>query len=295
MGAICNTSTIVVNNEMLLNSRPATCRDNYIKKYDSVYDSYFKEFENSHNLLKYIELTEFLALFSVLKLKSLNNTNALKSEMLMENLDRLDFLSFIDCKILNHHLVYRMKETDSSQIFTDYLSKLYEITGKGLISFASEIKKKGKGKMKDKKVKNYFLLVLAILYCNSDDLTKLEIFFYSFADVNNEIKLNLNLHAFLFVLFLISSFGGLYGIYETRKTYPRKVPLVTPDDYSRALGIYDASDMMEVSSVYLNKLFGDLNGKLNYTQFLEKVKLQDLDWIFSSSGIRNALENKDKV
>lgn len=291
MGGLCNTSSVNSSHEIAMSPE---FRKNLLKKFKSSQDSYYDSFNKNHNLLKYIQLTEYSVLFTNFNFKNNNQLSSgdLKKNLFLEALDRFDFVTFLNTKIINHHLTYTMKHDESSQIFLDFLSKLYDIVGKGLISYASVHNKKGGEKIKDKGIKKYLLLAIGILFCEAEDSTKVDIFFHTFSNESNELELNLFLKQFLYVQCLIASFGGIWCIHDVAKVYPKAVSNVSEQDYMKALELYEVADIVEVTDKYVEKLFSGKD-RLSYDQFIDRIFSQGHDWIFSGSGIRNTLENKE--
>jgi hypothetical protein len=293
MGGLCNMSSVNQNNEIIVNTY---VRRDLIKRRKSMQDGYYDTFNRNNNLLKYIQLTEYAVLFTNFKFQNDNTTDCVdqKQNIFLENLDRFDYVGFLNTKIINHHLLKSFKQSETVQIFLDFLTKLYDIIGKGLISYASMNNKKGGEKMKDKSIKKYFLLAVGILFCHTDDGTKLDIFYHTFSNESNELVLNLHLKQFLFVQCLIASFGGMWCIHDVAKIYPKAVPNVKEEDYLKALELYEVSDIVEITDKYAINLFNETSGKLTYEEFMERITNQGHDWIFSGAGIRNTLENKEE-
>jgi hypothetical protein len=292
MGNVCNYLPINKNDEVTME------RDLYVdvklKRYKSSNDYYYEAFEKKHNLLNYIQLSEYSILFCNFNFDNKNKELLQKQRMFTEDLEKSEFLSFFKTKIINNHLIYSLKEdNDSKQIFIDFLGKLYDIIGKGLLSYIRVNNKKGEVQIKDKKQKKYFLVALGILFCQSDNTTKIDYLFEAFSNDLNKIEASSHFQIFLYVFFLIASFAGISIIHEISKIYPKAIQTFNEEDYLKTLEIYQVQDIIEIKDQFVKNFFG-ASESLTYFEYRDKLINDGYDWVLTASGIRATLEKKTK-
>jgi hypothetical protein len=289
MGALCNTGSNNANIEINLVEE---YKDVVLKRYKSSNDSYYDIFEKQHNLLKYIRLCEYSILFNSFNFDPHKTGEILqKKRLFIEDLEKNELISFFKAKIINHHILNSYKGSNTLQIFLEFIIKLFEVVGKGLLSYIRINNKKGGVQLTDKKVKKYFLVAVGILFCSSDNLEKIDYIFHAFCNEKEKLEPGLQFEIFLYILCLSASFAGICSIQEVSKAYPIEVHAVAQNDYMKTLETYEVTDIVTVKDNFVKNMFSGVLS-LNYNEYREKISTEEFDWILTGPGIRTKLESK---
>ena len=293
MGNFCQNSSDSRDNEVII--RVETYKDVSLKRYTSEHDDYYDTFERKNNLLRCIQLHEFSILFGRYNFdhSAVNSVEvSTKIRIFTDNLEKGDFLSFFQCKVINNHACYEAKEENNSkQIYLDFLTKVFDTVGKGYISFIRHNNKAGRPSIVDKKQKKYFLVAYGFLFCHSDNNGKINYLFEIFCNNLHKLEPTQDFHTFLYVLFLIASYAGISSFLEISKMYPNHVPKISQSVFLKILDIYEVNDILTIKDQFIDSFFS-IGGSLTYYEYKDKIVNEGFDWILSGAGIRRKLEEK---
>ena len=291
MGGLCNKISCNTETEFVIDE----FKDARLTIYKSSQDKYYRTFDKKFNLLKYIQLSEYSMMLNEFNFshKLKNPSEVLnKNQIFSEDLENTEFINFFKVKVVNHHLVYNFKDSEfTDQIFLEYLKKLFDTINKGMVSYSRISNKKSGNTKTEKKQKKYFLIALGMLYCQSDNWTKINFLFDIFCNENNKLEPSNNLQTFVFVLFLIASFAGIICIQELSKTHTDQIKPLSQEDFIHILEIYDVMDITQIKDKFCKDFFGE-SGMLTRLEYREKIINNGFDWIFSGPGIRFMLEKE---
>jgi len=136
------------------------------------------------------------------------------------------------------------------------------------------------------------MVALGLLYCKSDNRVKVDIFYEVFANEENRIENNHKIHMFMYILFMLASFCSLKAIIELSKNYDGMSQL-SDDQQLTMLGHFEVEDSIRLSETFLKNFFQN-QASISYTEYRDKIESGGFDWIFSGTGIRHHLENKNE-
>lgn len=290
MGNICQTPTnTIAIQEIDLAIKVAKKIPS--RKYKSAYDTIYDKFDKNFNLLKYIPLSEFLLMFSVFKVnKATTASGFFKKNLFLEEFEKDSVILFFEHKIINNHLLVAFQGKEKPEIFKDFISILFDALMKGYISYIKKrdpkLIKKSTNPMKMKKL---IMMALGFVFCQADVHEKGELFHYAFSNQKNQLENSDNVEAFVYFLFLISSFAAIKTITELSNIYPEIGSEI--DALSDAISVFEVNDIINLKNNYINDLFEGMDG-ISHDDLVTKMSDDNLDWIFSSKGIRFHLEKK---
>jgi hypothetical protein len=292
MGNMCNQPASDKNKELDLDEHE---NEPEIEEFCFMasYDKYLKPFEDEYNLLKYFSISTFTVLFQRFSFGN-SGSKKDKTNLFYEEVEKVRFIQFLDTKILNHHFLYSSKATERPQIFREFMSKIYDLVNKGMTSLRKRQTITKGSKSTDKKLKKLFILAIGYLFTHGCNNTKTHILFNTFANDRYMIENNDNLDNFLYILFLISSYGTVRIMSELAESYPKKIRSMPENIKQLALEIFEVPDIIRLKDHFLHEMFKD-NTEISYSEFFNIIsKEQGIGWILSSNGIRYYLENNNK-
>jgi hypothetical protein len=245
------------------------------KHFTSASDADFAKLEHDYNLLKHIQLYEFLMMLTNHKDPG-NQVNTGKSYN--ETIDLHSVVSFVDNKIFAHYLIseYIDQHQKEKNIFEDFMKELYEI----LRLAAKEYKKQ-----KIKSINKFHLIPFALMFCLSSNSSKVNFFFniFSKADCFERTPL---LDEFIFMQIATAS----TVLYHSKEKIIDKYPeLKGTGNNESLLDSTEVADLHRLKDILITKLFEDKKS-LTRHEFDEKILHEDFVWIFSPKGIRHMLE-----
>jgi hypothetical protein len=205
-------------------------------------------------------------------------------------------LTFFKLKIESNHLVYQLKEDNiSKQVFSDFISKIFDLTSKGLVSYLKQTNNDDSNLKEKKKLKKYFFIVLGILFCSCDNLTKLDYIFQAFCnDTTCKLEADKAFNIFLFMLILVSSYGGIKTIHDICESYPSDLPRLTESDLTNILEVYNVKAIITIRDELIKSLFESEDNALSYYEYRERIVSDGIDWFLNPAGIRWKLENLNR-
>lgn len=267
-----NESTLMAKNE----------EEIQFSQYSSLSDSQLEILEKDNNLFRYITLVEYINLLSYYTLETANIpfdgpykiTFSYKDEFLSQYFYEELFQNFIENTILKNRELGEQETTFKEmclELFKSLKTKLKENYGE------------------DKKVTKRDLICLGILFCKTNNINKIKIFFDLFKN-EKEIFIQSNeLNEYLLSSFLISSFCLISAKKKLSQTNPT-IPEFSLEEIQSLLQNANLEDCINLVN-YFNKNFFNKNIFYRWDQFIQKFEDENgFGWIFSSKGIRQKLQ-----
>lgn len=251
-------------------------------QYSSISDSHLEILEKDNNLLRYITLVEYINLLSYYTLETANIpfdgpfkiTFSYKDEFLSQNFSEELFQSFIENTILKNRELGEEESTFKEiclELFKSLKIKLKEYFGE------------------DKKITKRDLISLGTLYCKTNSINKIKIFFDIFKNQKEIFMQSNELNEFLLSSFLISSFCLINAKKKLSQVNPT-IPEFTLEELESLFHYSNLEDCINLVN-YFNKNFFNKNAFYRWDQFKPKFEGDNgFGWIFSSQGIRQKLQ-----
>ena len=251
-------------------------------QYSSISDSHLEILEKDNNLLRYITLVEYINLLSYYTLETANIpfdgpykiTFSYNDEFLSQNFSEELFQSFIENTILKNRELGEEETTFKEiclELFKSLKIKLKEYFGE------------------DKKVTKRDLISLGALYCKTNSINKIKIFFDIFKNQKEIFVQSNELNEFLLSSFLISSFCLINAKKKLSQVNPT-IPEFTLEELESLFQYSNLEDCINLVN-YFNTNFFNKNVFYRWDQFKQKFEGENgFGWIFSSQGIRQKLQ-----
>ena len=269
--------------------------DFVFKPFIAKHDNFFKIAEEDMNYFQYLQLHDFLVLLQIFS----TDENEVDSDIKAYNkiITKQSFTVFIDLKIIKHFLIFpdSSKSNSFSEDFKLLYENFYEILFKGYKTIVTSVtgEKFAKDKTNIKKLKILALMPLGFLFCKSSNRAKIETIFNMFANDENELTVdNKDFKVFICLMFSIPSGIFFITLKELSKEKDLLVGKLDDDKYQEIYSTYEIKDSLRNAEGFIKLLFNDKN-VLNFDDFQNSITDSKLNWIFTSSGIRNYLENNN--
>jgi hypothetical protein len=265
------------------------------KDYTSPNDEPLTIIERKENFLSFVQLVEYVNLLEQFTIESstVNSERQLrtkfssKDEFLTKEISLEEFQSFIENKICTLEELYEITGNNekSASIFKQICIEVYK---------ALELKLKQHYNESETPViiKKRNLLAMGLLFCNSNNVEKVKLFFDIFKNDNEEFCKSDELDDFILSLFLISS----YCLINARKKVgdsTEGMEKLSKEDLVKLINVAELKDCENLMKVFNESFF--TKETFNWEEF--KGKFEDLEngfgWIFSSKGIRRKLEENN--
>ena len=210
-----------------------------------------------------------------------------KDEFLSKNMAVEEFQSFIENKILKTSALNDILEKNNDQIsiFKEAFIEIYHAL---LLKLGQNNPEK-----QFESISKRDLISIGLLYCDSNNIDKIKVFFDIFKNENEEFLSTPELNEFLMCLFLIPSYCMISARKKANNQHP-DVPELKKDELLNMLKISELKDSQNLLQVFNNNFF---QTKTNYTWEEFKALFVDkstgFGWIFSSNGIRKKLEENN--
>jgi hypothetical protein len=267
----------------------------YFPDYKSTTDKYFALIEGKYNLMKNIQLLEYMNLLEHFSIQTATihfdgkyrSDFSSKDRFLSIVLHQDEFQSFIENKLLNTNDILNIFGEDERTLamFKDLFTKIFSSLNVKLNSYYNS--------NKEDKITKRNLVGLGLLFCRGQNISKVKLFFDLFKDDNEHFVKSDDLNNYLIGLFLISSYC-LLSVRTTFNCPELNLPKIGNNLAHDLLNGYgftqkDSENLLE----YFNTNFFDKE-QLTWDEFKSKFgnNKQSFSWIFSSKGIRNKLEDK---
>ena len=251
--------------------------------YSSIADSHLECLEKDNNLLRYITLVEYLNLLSYYTPETAEIPFERPYKLLFSYQDRFLsntfneelFQSFINNTILKGRDLGETEITFKEiymHLFKELQLKLNEHYGD-----------------ENKKLTKRDLICLGLLFCKTNNISKIKLLFDLFKNEYEEFEQSDELDEFLLCSFLISS----HCLISTKYKLSQINPMITGFPLEDLNNIFQIADLKKCEKLlnYFNFYFFDKN-VLTWMQFKKKFeeKKNGFGWIFSTKGIREKLQ-----
>jgi hypothetical protein len=266
--------------------------------YESRSDSYFALIEGKYNLIKNVQLLEFMNLLEAFSIETATinfqgkyrSNFSSKDEFLSTIIHQDEFQSFIENKLLNTDDIIEMYGEDEQTLalFKECFVKIFSSLNVKLNSIY-------KGGDKIDKISKRNIVGLGLLFCRGQNISKVKLFFDLFKDENERFGKSDILDNYLISLFIISSYC-LLSIRMTINNPGKELPKI---ENNLAYNLLNSNGLAQKNCENLLKYFNDkFFEKENYTwdefkkKFSENKKSSNLLSIsFSLKDFRNQIIN----
>ena len=263
--------------------------------YKSTFGDLLEIIDRTYNFFTYVPLIEFMNLLEFYTSKTsteefqgkFRNDFSSKDEFLAQNMAVEEFQSFIENKILKTSALNDILEKNNDQI-SIFKEAFIEIFHALLLKLGQNNPDK-----QFEAISKRDLISIGLLYCDSNNIDKIKVFFDIFKNENEEFVSTPELNEFLMCLFLIPSYCMISARKKANNQHP-DVPELKKDELLNMLKISELKDSQNLLQVFNNNFF---QTKTNYTWEEFKALFVDkstgFGWIFSSNGIRKKLEENN--
>jgi len=273
------------------------------KKYQSSLDYLFKTIEENYMLLRYFQMFDVLMLITHSKASHPLTTDISTEDAkviikpYLEELDKADFVSIIENKIIKNNLVISIlnDDEDVAKIFKEYMLELYDSL---LMARIDNHKRKFPGvKVKKgsiKTIKKLYVYPIPFLFTSSTNKSKIEFIFNLLCNSNRLLVKNQEFNDFIFFLFMVAATCNLRAIKNTSSKFPTKLSSISSEEYVEKTDAFEVNDIIRLRDLFVEGFFKDKDilGKKDYDQ---KFLNDEFSWIFSPNGIRANLELHNDV
>ena len=258
--------------------------------YKSSNDSQLEIIENKYNLLTYIQLVEYINLLenyspdtATVPFEGVFKTKfSANDEFLNVPISKEEFQSFVENKLLKIQDIYEISGKNEILVNT-FKSIIFEIYK----SLEIKLNQHFNEKIPDR-IKKQNLIPLSILYCSSNNVSKVKLIFDLFKNENELFCKSNELNEFLLCSFLISSYCAVSARKSVSDTNS-SIPKLNIEEIRKMIETSELKDSENLVKIF-NDHFFDKEG-FNWVEFKDKFDKQDgFGWILSSKGIRSKLE-----
>ena len=262
--------------------------------YKSSHDSQLDIIENKYNLLTYIQLIEYINLLADFSPSTatvpfegiLKNKFSAKDEFLNVHISKEEFQSFVENKLMKIQEIYELSGKNEVLVstFRDSILQIYK-------SLETKLNQHFNEKIPDR-IKKRNLIPLGILFCSSNNVSKIKLIFDLFKNENGLFcKSNESFDEFLLSCFLTSS----YCLISARKSISdsnSSVPKLSIDEIQKMVETSELKDSENLVKVFNSQFFD--KDEFNWEEFKSKFESKEgFGWILSSKGVRSKLEENN--
>ena len=261
------------------------------KDYSSPNDSPLSDIETTQNFFKYVPLYEYINLLDSFSIENSTVKEEIQKksvfsssdEFLQKDISMEEFQSFIENKIFNVDEIYDLLGANekSASIFKQMCIEIYK---------ALELKLRQQYSNEEPiVVKKKNLIPIGLLFCDSNNIEKIKLFFDIFKNENDEFIKSDELDNFMLSQFLIAS----YCLISARNKIGKNndgIEQLSQENLVKLVNFAELKDCLNLIKVFNEQFFN--KESFNWTEFKEKFedKENGFGWIFSSKGIRRKLE-----
>ena len=263
--------------------------------YKSTYNDLLEIIDNQYNFFTYISLIEYMNLLEYYTVETstiafegnMRNNFSSNDKFLTQTLTIDEFQSFIENKILNISVLTDIIEKNNEQI-SIFKGAFIEIFNSLLLKLKQNYPDK-----EFESISKRDLIAIGLLYCDSNNIDKIKVFFDIFKNENQKFTSTPELDEFLLCLFLISS----YCMISARKKASSdnsQIPVLNKEDLIKMINVSELKDCQNLIKIF-NENFFKKNDNYSWEEFktLFVNKNTGFGWIFSSNGIRLKLEENN--
>ena len=271
--------------------------------YTSSSDEYFTLVEKDFNLIVYIQLLEYMNLLETFTIQTATvpfegnyrHDFSSKDAFLDNIMNQGEFQSFIENKLLSINEIVELygEDIQTLALFKDCFLKIYSALNLRLKSFL------GNANKNDEIITKLNLVAIGILFCRGKNISKIKLFFDLFKNENGVFIKSEKLNNYLISSFFIASYC-LVSVRAFIDNEEKGLPKISNNLTQTLLDEKGLSQKnCEILLKFFNdKFFGEKEG-LNWDEFKQKFSSdnkqenESFGWIFSTSGIRSKLEDKN--
>ena len=271
--------------------------------YTSSSDEYFTLVEKDFNLIVYIQLLEYMNLLETFTIQTATvpfegnyrHDFSSKDAFLDNIMNQGEFQSFIENKLLSINEIVELygEDIQTLALFKDCFLKIYSALNLRLKSFL------GNANKNEEIITKLNLVAIGILFCRGKNISKIKLFFDLFKNENGVFIKSEKLNNYLIKFFFIASYC-LVSVRAFIDNEEKGLPKISNNLTQTLLDEKGLSQKnCEILLKFFNdKFFGEKEG-LNWDEFKQKFSSdnaqenESFGWIFSTSGIRSKLEDKN--
>ena len=271
--------------------------------YTSSSDEYFTLVEKDFNLIVYIQLLEYMNLLETFTIQTATvpfegnyrHDFSSKDPFLDNVMNQGEFQSFIENKLLSINEIVELygEDIQTLALFKDCFLKIYSALNLRLKSFL------GNANKNEEIITKLNLVAIGILFCRGKNISKIKLFFDLFKNENGVFIKSEKLNNYLISSFFIASYC-LVSVRAFIDNEEKGLPKISNNLTQTLLDEKGLSQKnCEILLKFFNdKFFGEKEG-LNWDEFKQKFSSdnkqenESFGWIFSTSGIRSKLEDKN--
>ena len=271
--------------------------------YTSTSDEYFTLVEKDFNLIVYIQLLEYMNLLETFTIQTATvpfegnyrHDFSSKDAFLDNIMNQGEFQSFIENKLLSINEIVELygEDIQTLALFKDCFLKIYSALNLRLKSFL------GNANKNEEIITKLNLVAIGILFCRGKNISKIKLFFDLFKNENGVFIKSEKLNNYLISSFFIASYC-LVSVRAFIDNEEKGLPKISNNLTQTLLDEKGLSQKnCEILLKFFNdKFFGEKEG-LNWDEFKQKFSSdnkqenESFGWIFSTSGIRSKLEDKN--
>ena len=271
--------------------------------YTSSSDEYFTLVEKDFNLIVYIQLLEYMNLLETFTIQTATvpfegnyrHDFSSKDPFLDNIMNQGEFQSFIENKLLSINEIIELygEDIQTLALFKDCFLKIYSALNLRLKSFL------GNANKNEEIITKLNLVAIGILFCRGKNISKIKLFFDLFKNENGVFIKSEKLNNYLISSFFIASYC-LVSVRAFIDNEEKGLPKISNNLTQTLLDEKGLSQKnCEILLKFFNdKFFGEKEG-LNWDEFKQKFSSdnkqenESFGWIFSTSGIRSKLEDKN--
>ena len=277
----CNLNCNIFENESTLLAQ--TEKEIEFPQYSSISDNHLECLEKDNNLFRYMSLVEYINLLSYFTLEKATIpfegpykiTFSYKDEFLSNIINEELFQSFIENTILRNREIGEEEST-----FKEMCNEIFK---------SLEFQLKQNSGDENKNITKRDLICLGTLFCKTNNINKIKIFFDIFKNEKEIFIPSENLNEFLICSFLISS----YCLINAKKKLSQINPIIPEMSLEEIKTLLSNSELKDCQN--LVKIF-NINFFFNKKAFTWKefktkfIGINGFGWIFSTKGIRQKLQ-----
>ena len=263
-------------------------------KYKSSNDFLFKEIEYKYNLLRHIQLVDYVNLLenyspetATLNFNSIIKTDfSYYNEILNYVMTADTFQSFIENKLFKTEEIYELSG-NNELIFVTFKVVFREIFKSLELKLNQHFKEE-----REDRITKKVLISLGVIFCKSEVISKIRLIFDLFKNDKNKFVKSEELDKYLISSFLACSYCMLSARKKITLTN-KNIPYIKKDDFTKCLKVCELKDSQNLVRIF-NETFFDKE-ELNWKEFKKKFENEEkgFQWILSSRGIRKMLEEND--
>ena len=278
----------------LFSFAPINEKDIPVQKFHSKNDSFYDEIETKYNIFTYIQLIDYINLLENYSLQTVTlpfngvkkKYYSLKQSFWNYTMTVDEFQSFIENKLLKISEIYEFAG-NNELIISTFKTVFREIYNSLELKLNKHYKE-----VSDKRIKKLTLVPFGILFTKSNVLGKIKFLFDLYKNKNEEFAKSEELNEYLMTSFLISS----YCMLSARKRISnsnQNIPIIKKEDLFKCLKVCELKDCENLVKIFNDTFFE--KESYNWIEFKRKFenKKEGFQWILSSRGIRQKLEEND--